>query len=203
MTKIEGAQRWAGDQLEKLHDFLHSIIDSVVVGPQVGDLDEAEEKALDVPSKRYRVGIFQVDIGLQAPISCQAEGKTNCRLNPGDHYIEMHNPPRKDERPYDLKTIRESFETLVEFLEKLKNEKPDIYPKMIIGLTYEQIARLAPRFGFQVEEIELDEHRKKEVARMFYTFSPRYKNHREEIEKFFLVWQTPENLIERFKKTTS
>lgn len=126
-------------------------------------IEAIQQGADDVDSyqKVKKLGLFLVYHHRMEQTIHSAEN--DFALEEGDEVLDLHLPPvDKDQRKELLQNATKSFQMIAEYIQQHK-----LQPKYITGITYEALARLAPRFGFTVKKIELPENLSEPVQRVY------------------------------------
>ncbi|MCF7833655.1 MAG: hypothetical protein K9L98_00845 [Candidatus Pacebacteria bacterium] len=113
-------------------------------------------------------------------------------LKKGDQYIDVHLPPISKEKRIDLFTqAKHSFELLACYI-----KEQNLNPKYVMGVTYEKLAGVAIRYGFETLALDIPEDIREGVERVYTRF--REPKDGESMGKILLCFQTKEDFLARF-----
>lgn len=156
-----------------------------------------DEYADDVTIYQHlkRLGIFIV-VHTKAKESITLND-TGFQLNEGDEIIDLHLPPLEDSAKL-AGQARESFALLANYLHQ---HSQTMHPKYILGSTYEALARLATRFGFETADIPIPDDLQQAIERV-YSKTNRARAGRS-MGSIQLVHQPTDSFLKRFATNSS
>lgn len=113
-------------------------------------------------------------------------------LRKGDSYIDVHLPPVSKEKRVDLFTqAKHSFELLAHYI-----KEQNLDPKYVMGVTYEKLAGVARRYGFETLALDIPPDVRVGVERVYARF--RESKEGESMGQISLCFQSKEDFIARF-----
>lgn len=120
-------------------------------------------------------------------------------LNKGDRYLDLHLPPVDLEKRKSLLTLltqgKHSLQLLAQYIQEQK-----LNPKYVLGVTYEKLAKVSKRFGFQLIEPPIPEDVRRGVENVYRDFVQSAQKDAKPIGRIFVCYQDLENFMERYSK---
>ncbi|MFC1749076.1 hypothetical protein ACFL2V_09750 [Pseudomonadota bacterium] len=112
-------------------------------------------------------------------------------IQEGDSYLDLHIPPLSD-ADKSPNAIKHSFHLLADYI-----QYHEIDVEHIVGVSYERLARVSRRWGFDVVEVPLPEDIKRGVENVFRSFRDRVKVDKG-MGEILLCYQRTEDFLGRF-----
>ena len=118
------------------------------------------------------------------------------QIRRGDQYLDIHVPPLEEDES-SPKAIQKSFRLLAAYIRYHQLEQ-----RYLIGITYEQLAKVSRRYGFTIANIPIPAEITAGIERVFDRYRKR-QGKQIKMGKIQLVYQETEKFLAKFTQSST